>query len=398
MPWVEPLSRPVGEATALTSDIAPDIAPNSASDSASAMASAVDPATVRAIVAACLQAPSGDNCQPWRFAWDGRVLAIRHDHERARHPINRGDHGSLLTLGCVVESASITATTHGLRARVTYGEGVIGGAAGVTAPTGHGSVDGPEPWATVRFVADPTVDVDILAAAISRRCTDRRAYLGGEFDASMTAALASDGVGAARVRVASAPDDAAIAYARAAESSLLADPVAFAAVMAWVRFSRREALARRDGMPLANLGIRFFEVPMLRLLRSAPWLVRPLAACGMKAMQERTIERRLTGTGHATVVDAGRAAMRAWLRLTTAGFGVQPLSLSSLYAFLASATGLIEPDAAPFFRNGGEILRRTFGMDAGERPIWMFRAGVSPAMPESMRTLRRPVGEVLEFS
>jgi sulfur-carrier protein adenylyltransferase/sulfurtransferase len=71
---------------------------------------APDAAALRAIVAAALSAPSGDNCQPWRFAWDGEVLAIAHDAGRGVHPINRANLASLLALGCAVEAAALAAT------------------------------------------------------------------------------------------------------------------------------------------------------------------------------------------------------------------------------------------------------------------------------------------------
>ena len=189
----------------------------------------------------------------------------------------------------------------------------------------------------------------------------------------------------------------------------MADPRAFAAVMSWVRFSRADALARRDGMPLANLGVRSFEVPVLRLLRACPWLARPLSACGSAAMPRRIVERQIRSSAalilvtvadarRETVVDAGRTALRAWLRLTAAGFGVQPLSLSSLNAYLASVTDLIAPSAAPFFREGRAVLQRAFGLGSSELPIWMFRTGLSPKLPDGMRTLRRAVDDVLEVA
>lgn len=355
---------------------------------------------LHAIVDACQRAPSGDNCQPWRYGWDGDVLTIRHDDERARHPINRGDHGSLLALGCVVESASIAASEHGLRASIAYGACAPGSS---------------EPWATLRFGRDPGVVRDPSAAAIPTRCTDRRVFLGGELGIALGAELAADAVAGTRVRCLATMSDELIGYAKLAESSLSADPVAFAAVMSWVRFTRRETESRRDGMPLPNLGVRAIDTPILWLLRAFPSLVRPLSACGMASIQRSMVERQLRSSAglvcvtitmpstsaaakpHA-VIDAGRSAMRAWLRLTLAGFGVQPMSLSSLNAYLASATDLIEPAAAPFFRDGGAILGRAFGFGADELPIWMFRTGRSTPLPERMRTLRLPMEDVLDVA
>lgn len=355
-------------------------------------AGAIDRGALHDIVAACIQAPSGDNCQPWRFVWDGSALVIHHDEARARHPLNRGGYGSLLALGGVVESAAVRATMHGLRSEIAYG--------------GLGADDA-APWATVRFAYESSSIVDPLSGAIAARCTDRRLYFGGVIGPELAAALAADAVGSSRIRTTAAVDAETIAYIARAESSLMSDPAAFAAVMSWVRFDHREAMARRDGMPWRNLGVSFVEVPILMLLRACPWLVRPMARCGSAALQRRLVDRQIrssaglvsittTDTSRASVVDVGRSAMRAWLRLTLAGFGVQPLSLSSLNAYLASVTDEIEPSAAWFFRDGRWILSRAFSVEAGELPIWMFRAGTSPALPEAMRTMRLRVEDVLE--
>ena len=42
-----------------------------------------DLADIQESVRAGLLAPSGDNCQPWRFVWDGRQLEIHFLPERA---------------------------------------------------------------------------------------------------------------------------------------------------------------------------------------------------------------------------------------------------------------------------------------------------------------------------
>jgi hypothetical protein len=38
--------------------------------------SIVDGKHVRALVDAASHAPSGDNCQPWRFHWDGEYIRV----------------------------------------------------------------------------------------------------------------------------------------------------------------------------------------------------------------------------------------------------------------------------------------------------------------------------------
>ena len=90
---------------------------------------------VERIVAAAIQAPSGDNCQPWRFDWDGRTLTVLHDAQRAEHPLDAGRVGSELALGCVLESVEIAADAEGLQAEASL----------------HLAEPRSPAWATIRF-------------------------------------------------------------------------------------------------------------------------------------------------------------------------------------------------------------------------------------------------------
>ena len=74
------------------------------------------PEAIYRIVEAAMQAPSGDNCQPWRFEWNGHELCVSHNEEKARHAFNRANHASYISLGCVLESISIAASHENLKA------------------------------------------------------------------------------------------------------------------------------------------------------------------------------------------------------------------------------------------------------------------------------------------
>src|SRR6476660_2461505 len=78
-------------------------------------------AQIHGIVSAAMTAPSGDNCQPWTFHWDGQSLTIRHQNDRARHVLNRHNHASLLSLGCVLELIRIAASHEKMEADVALG-------------------------------------------------------------------------------------------------------------------------------------------------------------------------------------------------------------------------------------------------------------------------------------
>jgi hypothetical protein len=98
------------------------------------------------------------------------------------------------------------------------------------------------------------------------------------------------------------------------------------------------------------------------------------------------------------MLQVGRAFLRVWVRLNMAGYGVQVMANPSLHALQVEAGVLPEdyPAAAKgTFARGRAVLRESFGFDAMEIPAWTFRTGKSPALPTEMRTLRRPISEVV---
>jgi hypothetical protein len=97
----------------------------------------------------------------------------------------------------------------------------------------------------------------------------------------------------------------------------------------------------------------------------------------------------------------GRLSFLAWLRLNRAGYGVQPISVQSVFAH-SFAEGQPPPGTLPefieLFRGGPEILARALGAGVGEQVIWLFRTGISPAPPPQLRTRRLPVAKLLRFT
>jgi hypothetical protein len=47
-------------------------------------------------------APSGDNTQPWSFAWDGETLSVLFTPEKTRHVLDAGLSAARIALGCLL--------------------------------------------------------------------------------------------------------------------------------------------------------------------------------------------------------------------------------------------------------------------------------------------------------
>ena len=348
---------------------------------------------IESIVAAANTAPSADNCQPWAFSWDGEALTIGHDPERATHVLDHLKRMSCLTLGGLVEAITIAAAREGAVARFELTPGLPGAI-----------------WATVRF-GEGGVKHE-LDSALEQRCTDRRAFEGGSFSAPVFDSIrreATDTPGC-NVRFVERCSPELLSYLYRGDGYVWRHESVYRDLMLWVRFSQREIDETRDGAPWRCLGYDIPELPGLSIARSA-LVQRLIAGAGLSVLPRLRLKSQLASaaglyavtapsTSPLDLVNVGRRAFLIWLRLNRAGYGVQPISVQSVFAHSFAEGRPPEgtlPELVEVFRRGPEILARAFGAAAGEQVIWLFRTGISPAPPLKLRTLRLPVERLLRW-
>ena len=68
---------------------------------------------LRAIIQAAIQAPSGDNLQPWRFEYDGEKLFLFQDSARDTSLYNVRQLASYIASGASLENIQLAASAHG---------------------------------------------------------------------------------------------------------------------------------------------------------------------------------------------------------------------------------------------------------------------------------------------
>lgn len=351
-------------------------------------------ARMERIVEATNTAPSADNCQPWRFSWDGEALAIEHDPVRAKSVLDHLGRMSQITLGGVVEALTIAAAAEGLAPRLDLTPGLPGAT-----------------WATARF--EPATGPHELQGTLEPRCTDRRSYRGGSLEGPVFDAIRSDAArdpGCGVRFVEGCPHDLRD-YLLRGDGYVWHHDGPYRDIMAWFRFTQREIDETRDGAPWRSLGFDIPELPGLGLARSRV-VQHLLDKGGFSRLWRRRLAAQLASsaglfcvtapsTSPLDFVRAGRLALRAWLRLNRAGYGVQPFIVQSVFAH-AFAEGNPAPGTLPeyieLFRRGPSLLARAFGLGAGEQAIWLFRTGRSPAMPAKLRTRRLPVEKLLTWT
>jgi nitroreductase len=105
-------------------------------------------------------APSGDNTQNWRFEITPSAGLVVHGFDTREHCVYDLDgHPSQISLGALIETIAVAASTHGLRIQVSRRE----------------SMDETRPTFDVGLIADAGVRADPLAAQIKLRSVQRRA-------------------------------------------------------------------------------------------------------------------------------------------------------------------------------------------------------------------------------
>lgn len=347
------------------------------------------------LAAAALTAPTGDNCQPFTFAWDGEGLDVFVDEIRARHRLDAGRTGTLLSLGAAMEAmdAVASAENQGLDFELR----------------------GPGAGAWLRITPRSLVrSPSALAPTVWARACDRRPYAAGDPRDPELLALAAMTHGGARVHLCPLPNRALQGFVLDADRILWQDLQCLRDAMPWMRLTDEEILRTRDGMPWVGAGLSRPETYVVRATRRIPGLLETLAAGPGPLGSRRLLARQLRGTTACVLVSAsapagtgtasfteiagaGRLAMRAWLELNRAGFGVQPLSLASLCVYNRAA-GVLPSDApsevGALLDRGPAILQAAFGLPAGALPLWMFRTGRSAPLPPRHRAHRLPVDAV----
>jgi nitroreductase len=72
------------------------------------------------LLSACLHAPSGGNCQPWKFYFHRGHLFIFHEAHHSVSMLDYGNFGTYLSIGAVIENARIFAYSKGLILHYNY--------------------------------------------------------------------------------------------------------------------------------------------------------------------------------------------------------------------------------------------------------------------------------------
>lgn len=324
---------------------------------------------IRWMVAAAHLAPSAGNQQPWRFALSANGdLSLRADPALERSFLDYRGLATELALGAAVENLAIAASHLGMKVEVE-----------------PASDDGSRQLCFLAAGASQLRDplLDAIPMRVTNRRRDKQPQLSDDAIERIIAA-ANSAAGRLIVRGAEKDKDRVGELAAAADRVRYLHPVAHDELMRELRWTRREALQRRDGITLSELGLSAFDEAGLRLARKSETirLVRQFGGGeGVGTMSKQWfrassavalyIARARTATG---AFQAGRAIQRLWLTATAERISLQPIT-GLLYLGMRAADGCNElsADEQVLLTQLLTQVRELFEVDPSETPLFLCR-------------------------
>jgi molybdopterin/thiamine biosynthesis adenylyltransferase/nitroreductase len=353
-------------------------------------------ADVRSLVSRAILAPSGGNCQPWRFVFDrerGRLRCI-HDVARSESLLDFQHLASYLAFGAMAENIELAAASMGLE----------------MALASFPDASDPHEVCWMEFRRAEVIGASALVSHIAERTTNRRLSRRVPLPAGAAAALTA--AAAERDAVLQLVDgEREIAELAAilggGERLRLLSPTMHREMMNEIRWGATDAERTRDGLDVATLELTPTDFAGMRLISS--WaLMRVVKKLGGGAGLERPTRKAVLaasaiglvtveGKTPADYFRAGRAVQRVWLTASSLGLSFQPVSaLVYLFARMmrGEGAGLTESEIRDL-QELRQRLGRIFTLDDQRAEGMMFR--LSLADPPTARSLRREVDEVLTF-
>jgi hypothetical protein len=353
----------------------------------------IPPNVMDYLLHASLQAPSGDNLQPWAFRQKGDRVDILLNAEADPSFFNYKQRATLISNGAILENMTVAATDFGLET-VLEAE-----------PAGQQD----KRVASIRFVPAEKA-WDPLAEMVWERDTNRRPFdkrpIPPETQRALVASAAERG--AALHLVADRPGIKSLAEAVYwADRARVTLRPCHKPLYHCFRKNAQEARSRGDGFSYNNLVAGIDGRIFLALTR--PWPVMDLAnRCGIgnlvanigrASILSSSAVGLLTMPGDAPLdfFRGGRAWERVWLTAAAHGLALQPNASLVFFwtVWRAEGDSPFNPQARRHLHRAMDLARPWFPQVDFDRQglIMLFRLGYAAPVPEG--TFRRPLNTFL---
>ena len=353
------------------------------------------------LVKAAILAPSGGNCQPWKWAYRAGTLFLFHNRQRSASLLDYDHSGSFVALGAACENLVLQAHAMGLEVRVR------------SFPLEHET----RLVAVIDFLLEQAAwqaeshPCDGLVKTITSRHTNRKRGVRKSLPQGVLPQLSAAAHSIEGATFFSLEEENELLeigqIIGAAERLRLLQQQSHYEMMNEIRWSKSETERSRDGLDLNTLELSPSDRAALQVCRD--WSVLNLV---QQWKGGRALEKIATHTVESTssialvtmpcdrptdYFNGGRSMQRVWLTATLLNVAFQPItSLVYLFARLVRGNGTALPDE--MISELGELrarYRKLFAVNDHMGEILLFR--LSTAEAPSARSLRRPVSDVLDF-
>lgn len=344
---------------------------------------------LRAILTAGIQAPSGDNIQPWLFKVVGDVVYLSINETIDVSYFNYRQIPSFISAGAVLENIKIAASSYGLTTVIEYADVV--------------SVSN---LAKISFKLSD-LPRDTLFNAIWERNTNRRKYNNQQIPEHIRSELkktAESFPGVVWHEVSLHKSRALLARAvylvdiiRSERKDLHVH------IQKMLRFTQKSVYQKKDGFPLRNLKAGFFGEMFLTFTH--PWkIMKVLNIFGFSRIVARFVYDEIISAPTVVLLTAptcnavdaivlGQALERVWLKATDYDLAFQPMAGPPMFLLRNELNdiGNLSPRHKKILDEAAaleKICFPDFNSD-NEKQLMLFRVGYSK--PIEVGTLRKPL-------
>ncbi|MBT1070911.1 nitroreductase [Pelotalea chapellei] len=293
---------------------------------------------IQKIISAGIMAPSGDNCQPWRFEQDGNRIDLFNVPERDTSLYNYKQRASLIAHGACIENMLISARKHSCRAELKY----------FPMPENEQHI------ARLNFTPGEAEE-DPFFTAISARTINRKPYKGGKLPAkaidNIHQAATGAGISGCSLKLLeNSAKDAAADIVALSDRLVFENPLLHRFLFDHIRWNPEEAERTRDGLDIRTLELAPADRMLFPLLKNYDLVrfIRMFGATRVIAANARKLMRSSSAAGIITIADtspenwlnAGRMLERIWLEATRQGLAFHLMTGITLLVQRETTQGL----------------------------------------------------------
>lgn len=349
---------------------------------------------MRHILQDAICAPSGENCQPWSFKISGSTINLFNLPERDQSPYNRGQYGSYVAHGALLENLKISALQSGYSTNIKLF---------------------PEPGnknhiATIALKKISVPNEPVLYQAITKRVTNRKPYKNTPLSSTeLTELTKSISDSSVKILITQKNSDkkTLAKIGSLNESIMMNNEFMHDFFFSHVTWTKEKDEQKKIGFFVDTLELPLPAKKMFKIVEN--WKVanflNKFGFHKIVGIQNAKTYASSSGFGILSIKDtspdgfihAGMALEQVWLTATKLGLNFQPVSglLFLVHAIKLEGTAKFSKNQKEQIEKGYETIKQTFPTNSGENVVFMFRFGHGGGEPTA-KSLRFNVEDFIQ--